>query len=304
MKEPLVYIIILNWNGYKDTIECIQSLRKIKYKNYKVVIVDNGSTNKSVSILKTKFSDINLIANKNNLGFSGGCNVGIKYAMVKKAEYILFLNNDTLLHKYFLTELINVAEKDKNIGIVSPMIYYANDSNVIWHTGAIKKNNRLYSFIDNGNKKIDRGQYKRDVSVDCVWGCCMLIKRNALKEVGYFNEDYFLYMEDVDLCIRVINKGYKIVFVPKAKIWHKVSGSSGGEGNINYAYYDTRNYLLLTRQYLTNKEKVIDFFYYLKDKSYELALYVKNNKYKNAFAVIMGIIHGITGKKGYCEMLK
>lgn len=297
MKEPLVYIIILNWNGHKDTVECIESLQRIEYKNYKIVIVDNGSTDNSASVLKTKFPDTSLIVNKKNLGFSGGCNVGIKYALRKKADYILFLNNDTFVDKNFLSNLVETAESKNKVGIISPKIYYADKPNMIFSMGGFKNYKGSYPFIDYETKKIDTGQYENIEERDCVTGCCILIDKNIFKEVGMFDDEYFLYVEDMDFSIRVKNAGYKIFVCQKSKIWHKVSGSSGGEGNPVKEYYNNRNLILFARKNLTF-EKNEYLFNLIKGRLVKTLFYLKNGKFKNAFAIWHGILDGMLGKKG------
>lgn len=302
MKQPSVSIIILNWNGYKDTIACIQSLKKIAYKNYKIILVDNGSTNESLEVLQKAFpqnnTDVKLIANKDNLGFSGGSNKGITYAMKQNADYVLLLNNDTFVDKHFLTHLVTSASKDAKIGITSPMIYYADKPKTIWFARATEMKNRLLTFKDEDNRVIDKGQFRKNEEIDCVWGCCILLSKKVIKDTGLFDESYFLYMEDLDYCIRVKRNKYKIVFVPSAKIWHKVSASSGGEGSLRQTFYNSRNHILLAKKFLTGKDLLQFCYQYLKDKSIEFGYFIKYKKYKKAFLIIKGCFYGIIGKTG------
>ncbi|AFK22063.1 glycosyltransferase family 2 protein [Pyrococcus sp. ST04] len=280
MNAPRVSIIILNWNGWRDTIECLESVYRITYPNYDVIVVDNGSKDNSIEKIKeyaegrievnSKFFEYNpnnkpikvfeineddagkgrfnrllyekfdvdrrmiLIKNKNNYGFAGGNNVGIKFALsVLNPDYVLLLNNDTVVDRYFLTELVKVAESDENTGIVGPKIYYYDyngRSDVINFTGADlvlwRGAEKRYGFRD-----IDKGQWDRIMSIDKIEGSCMLVREEVFKEVGLFDEKFFCYWEETDLCFRAKNKGYKIVYVPQARIWHKVSATSGGEIN-------------------------------------------------------------------------
>src|SRR3989339_346256 len=123
MNKPLVYILILNWNGKEDTLECLSSLKKIDYPNYKTIVIDNGSTDDSVKIINKKYPKIKIIENKKNLGYAEGNNVGIRYALKNKADYVLILNNDTIVDKKFLTELVKVGESNEKVGIVGPNVY-------------------------------------------------------------------------------------------------------------------------------------------------------------------------------------
>ncbi len=238
---PKVFIIILNWNGWRDTVECVESLKKIDYPNYKIVIVDNGSREKPAL---SEVEGLKVIYNKENLGFAGGNNVGIKYALEQGADYVLLLNNDTIVDKGFLKELVKVAETKSQIGILGPKIYFHDEPNRLWFAGGkinkiLTKGTHInYGRIDkrNGNPRI----------VDYITGCAIFVKREVIKKIGPMNEDYFLYYEDADWCLRARNKGFKCVLAPKAKIWHKCSRSAQ-EGSPSYIYYHSRNGLMLAR---------------------------------------------------------
>lgn len=290
MDAPRVSIIILNWNGWRDTIECLESLYRIDYPNYDVIVVDNGSHDDSIQKIKeyakgkiefnSKFFEYNpnnkpvkvfevneneakqgkfnrplyekfdvdrrmiLIKNKKNYGFTGGNNIGMKFALsVLNPDYVLLLNNDTVVEKDFLKELVKVAESDEKIGIVGPKIYYYDyngKSNVIDFAGAYlilwRCGEKRHCF-----RKVDKGQCDKILEVDKVEGSCMLIKSEITTNVGLFDEKFFAYWEEVDLCVRAKKEGYKLVYVPKAKIWHKIASSSGGVLSVFYVYHMTRN---------------------------------------------------------------
>lgn len=221
---PKVAIIVLNWNGWQDTIECLESLQQITYPNYQIIVVDNGSTDESVEVISTNFPEIKILASKENLGFSGGSNLGIKYALGNGADYVLLLNNDTVVDSNFLKPMVQVAESDNHAGIVSGKIYYYNDKERIWSTGG--HINRLRgSFIDKGRGVIDRGQFDKEAQRTFFTGCTMLIKRDVFELVGLLPEAYFFGGEDLEFSLRVSKKGMKLVYCPKAVIWHKVGAS-------------------------------------------------------------------------------
>ncbi|MDI6804952.1 MAG: glycosyltransferase family 2 protein [Bacteroidota bacterium] len=225
--KPLVYVIVLTWNGKKDTVECLSSLQKITYTNYKILVVDNASSDGTQGEVQKRFSDIEYIFNPTNLRFANGNNIGIDYALSKGADYILLLNNDTTVADNFLDELVNTATASLNIGIVGPKMYYHSEPNRIWYAGGkIEWWKGWISHI--GVREIDNEQYCQTKETDFVTGCCMLVKREVVEKVGMLDTAYYIYGEDVDWCIRAFRTGYRLMFEPKAKIWHKLSVSTGG----------------------------------------------------------------------------
>jgi GT2 family glycosyltransferase len=222
MTNPRVSLIILNWNGLEDTIECLESLRKITYPNYKVIVVDNGSKGNDAQVLEEKFGDyIHLIRNDKNYGYTGGNNIAIRYAVDNSApDYFLILNNDTIVAPDFLDQMVKVAENDVSIGIVGPKVYYYDFPDRIESAGA-RINMRTGRASSIGTKQIDTGQYDREQEVDYVEGCCLLIKKEVIQELGLFDETYFCYWDEVDYCVRVKKAGFKIVYTPEARIWHR-----------------------------------------------------------------------------------
>ncbi len=247
MAIPKVAIIIVNWNGLKDTHECLDTVKKISYSNYEVVVVDNGSEKYDADILEKIFKDeIIIIRSRENLGFAGGNNIGMRYALERGAEYILLLNNDTAVDKNFLSEMVDAASADKNIGMVGPKIYFYSDLNRIWFAGG--KINRLLTKGEMvGYGQIDKGQYDTAKETDFITGCCLLVKKQVIEKIGFLPEEYFLYYEDTDWCLNARRNGFKCVYAPKAEIWHKASVGLG-LGSPAYIYYNIRNGLLLAKR--------------------------------------------------------
>jgi len=242
-----VFIIILNWNGRADTIECLESLRKIGYRDYKIVVVDNGSTDGSADVIPKKyFQDVAFIETKKNLGFAGGNNIGINYALENDAEFILLLNNDTIVEPDFLTELVKAAQADDKIGIVGPMINFYDNRDTIWFGGGkinwLKTKGSHVSYgLQTTRSPLTAGS---DYSTGYLTGCCLLIKRKVIEKIGFLSEDYFLYYEDTDWCLRSRQAGFETVLAPAAKIYHKQSRSAQ-EFSYPYVYYHSRNGLIL-----------------------------------------------------------
>jgi len=293
---PKVFIIILNWNNWPDTLECLESLKNNDYPNYQVVIIDNGSTEKPT----VPDSKVKIIYNKENLGFSGGNNIGIKYALEKGADYILLLNNDTIVAKDFLSEMIKVTEKDKKIGMIGPKIYFYGDKNRIWFAGG--QVNWLYNQGQmRGYNKIDKGQYDSPEETDYITGCCLLIKKKVIEKIGLMSKDYFLYYEDTDWSLKVQQAGFKCLFVPRAKIWHKGSKSSL-VGSPSYIYYHIRNGLILAQRYAPWYIKPLvhlDVGWRIKKQILKIIFLAKKRTW--AKYILLGIKDFYLGKRGKYE---
>lgn len=244
--DKAVYIIVLNWNGKEDTLDCLRSLRSTDYARYKIVLVDNGSQDGSVDAVRDGFPEAEIIEIGKNLGFAGGNNVGIEYAVKAGADYVFLINNDTTVHPDYLKELVAVAESDPGIGAAGSKIYYHSEPDRIWFAGG--KINWLKNKGEHiGLDEIDQGQYDQVREVGYLTGCALLVKREVIEQVGVLEDDYFLYYEDADYSLRIQNAGYKTVYVPSSKIYHKVSRSTK-PGSSSYVYYHVRNGLVNARR--------------------------------------------------------
>jgi len=277
-EQSKVFLIILNWNGRKMTLDCLESLVSgIKYPvlSMEIVIVDNGSTDDSVlkienfnieNSLKIKNFKLKIIKKPKNLGFAEGNNVGIKYALENGADYICLLNNDTRVDPDFLTELINTAESDEKIGIVGGKIYFEKGyefhkerykkedlGKVIWYAGGVIDWKNIYAS-HRGLDEVDEGQFEAVIDTDYVNGCLLLAKREVFEKIGVFNAGYYMYFEDVDLSLRAKKAGFKLKYCPKSHIWHLIAGSSGIGSGLN-DYFTTRNRLLFGMKYAPFRSK-------------------------------------------------
>ena len=222
--HPRVCIIILNWNGFEDTIECLESLKKITYPNYEVVVVDNASSGDDVEVLGARYGNyMHIIANDRNYGYSGGNNIGMQYALDRQSDYVFLLNNDTVVDAEFLTELVTVAEGDNDIGIEGGKVYYYDSPNKLQVIGG-KINWWLGIWRHYGNQE-DIGQFDQIAERDFVFGTAMLIKRDVMERISLLDASFFFGIEEYDYCTRAIRAGFKVVYVPTSKVWHK-SGAS------------------------------------------------------------------------------
>lgn len=268
MNEPKVSIIILNWNGWKDTLECLESLYQIDYSNYNVIIVDNDSKdnsigkirqyckgelkiksdffkythlNKPINILEFKKSELNtqipdeflnlpsnkkivLIKNDENYGFSEGNNVAIRFILKNmNSDYIFLLNNDTVVHKDFLKELVKLAESDEKIIVTGPKVYYYDfkgKTDIIQCTGGYINLNRFPGYFLINLHKSDIEIASQNIECDWTTGAGMLIKINE-SPIKYLNKEFYFGLEDIDLCLKLKKKGHKIAIAMNSKIWHK-----------------------------------------------------------------------------------
>ena len=272
---PLVYIIVLNWNGWQDTIECIESCLKLTYPRYRIVIVDNGSADGSVLKLQERFPGIDILQAGKNLGFAGGNNVGIRHALEQGADYVWLLNNDTIVDPTALAELVNAAKVSDAVGIVGSKIYFFSKPDVIWFAGGFIRYSRGTS-VHRGQLERDEGQYNEISEVDYITGCSLLIKHEVVAKVGLMDERFFLLFEEADWNQRAKEQGYKILYVPLSKVWHKVSVSIGADSPAYY-YYLIRNSLLFTLKHkpiyipTVTLGKLMDITYLLSHKRFTVA---------------------------------
>jgi GT2 family glycosyltransferase len=256
MSRPKVFIILINWNGKKDTLECLESLSKISYPNFKVVVVDNGSSDGSVQAIQERFPDVDLLKAKKNLGFTGGNNLAMRHAVGKNAEFVFLLNNDTVVDSEIIDELLGASRLFNHEGIFGPKIYYYSDPNKIWFAGT-NWNPQRFEFVNIAHQQQDNNKNSNKIKeTDFVNGCALFLSTEILKKVGLFDERFFLTYEETDLCYRARAFGYKSILVPRAKVWHKVSVSFGGELSPLFIYFMTRNRLLWAEIHLSLKERI------------------------------------------------
>jgi GT2 family glycosyltransferase len=348
---PRVSIVILNWNGWEDTIECIESVHQIKYTNYDIVLVDNASTNESICKIKdyckgvisleseflkctgtnkpirvfeydegdisnlsgidNEFCNLSqdrrliLIKNKKNYGFAKGNNIGIEYALkILKPDYILLLNNDTVVDMEFLSELVVAGEKSTHIGILGSKIFYYDfngKKNILWFAGG-KINNWSGKVTHYGNKKEDCMRYNSPGECDIITGCSMLIKARLLNEIGGLDEMFFLYSEDIDFSLRAKTKGWKLFYVPTSKLWHKVSNSTKQGSTFispTQIYFSTKSKMLLMKKNAKTLNYLIFILYTIVYRHIECVFYslFVNRDLKVLKSYYLGMYDGYRFKK-------
>lgn len=225
--DPLVFIVLVNWNGRKVTLECLDSLARVDYTPFKVVVVDNGSSDGSADAIRTAHPEVHILLLTENRRFAGGNNEGMRYALNEGAELLLLLNNDTTVAPDFLRFLVDRMHSTGRCGMVSPKIYYADPPDCLWYAGG-RISYWTGTMRHTGIRETDRGQYDTLRDIDYATGCCILTSADVIRAVGMLDESYFIYTEDADWSVRIKKAGYRLVFEPRARVWHKLSVSAGG----------------------------------------------------------------------------
>lgn len=226
--SPKVSIVLLNYCNYIYTINCLDSLSGLQYDNYNIIVVDNNSPDESYRKLKELENEkIQVILSEINGGFAHGNNIAIDIALQNNSDYVLLLNNDTLVDPSFLNKMLEATCEEDGVGIVTSRIMYYPETDKIWYAGGCVDWNNLRAKHFSINEKYDE---KEDIKrTNFASGCCMLIPCDVIRNVGKLPEEYFMYYEDLDFCVNVLEHGYEIRYVPEAVIYHCVSASGGGE---------------------------------------------------------------------------
>jgi GT2 family glycosyltransferase len=289
--HPLVYVVVLNWNLWSDTVECIESLFKVSYPNFSILLVDNGSTDKSVQVLSERFPDLPLLRLPENRYYAGGNNAGIAQALAAGAEYIMVLNNDTVVHPDFLNSLVAAMEKDPSLAAVGGTIYFHGQDNLIQSTGENInfRTGRTYAL---GHKDKDMNQFGRPRQVDYITGAAILLRSETLKRIGLLDESFMLYCEEADWCLRAQKIGYRVMFIPNSGVFHKASISTNSIKPLT-AFLLIRNKIWLIKRHANIFQRLyfnISGVFYRYPRAILGTLYRKD--YSQFFPVIRGIVAG------------
>jgi GT2 family glycosyltransferase len=286
-----VVIVLVNWNGLQDTLECLASLQRQSYRDWTAIVVDNDSRDDPSEIV-TRFPDVLLIRNNDNLGFCGGNNVGIRKAAGLGAEYIWILNNDTEVDADCLGKLVAALDRDISLGAVAHPIDYFDDRQLHWFAGGYFRKglpaHRGYFQPVSQTALLPEG-------TEYLTGCSFLARTRILQELDGFDERYFCYVEDVDLSMRIKARGYGIGFVPDAVVWHKVSRASGIRSPVKL-YYKHRNMLYFLSKF--QRPAIIKLRWWLISMRYIVSLLLKHHDPKAAWSLARGLAHGAAGCMG------
>ncbi|MBI1802703.1 MAG: glycosyltransferase family 2 protein [Chloroflexi bacterium] len=221
---PLVYLVVLNWNGFSDTDECLQSLRKLAYPRYRTLVVDNASSDDSPARIAAQHPEVDIVSCTTNLGIAAGYNLGIQTALARGADDIIVMNNDLVCDPEIVNEMVATQSAQSDCGIVMPKIYYYAERDIIWSAGAYARW-MPSNIVLRGRQKRDGPAYSHSVPLEFAPSCCLLLTRE-LCERAAFDQHYFFYYDDWDFCVQARKLGYRIMFAPGAHLWHKVSRST------------------------------------------------------------------------------
>jgi hypothetical protein len=217
MKQPLVYVIVLSYNGRRWLEACFDTLLRTEYENYRVVLVDNASSDGSVELIRSRFPSVESLANNSNLGFSEGNNAGVRMALNGGADYVVLLNPDTKVEPEWLRELITVGEAEDTTGILGAVqLEYDGTGFNSWTTSAASRHLAELS---------DPARARRLIPMEWVEGACFAVKRRVWEDVGLLDPIYFAFYEEIDFCRRAICRGYEVALVPRSRVHHHRGGS-------------------------------------------------------------------------------
>jgi GT2 family glycosyltransferase len=256
-RRESIYTVLLNWNGKEDTLACLASLAKTEYLRHTVVVVDNGSTDGSQDRIRGTFPDVVLIQNERNLGFTGGNNVGIEYGLAHGADFVYLLNNDTVVDPRMFDELLKVAHQYPHAGILGAKIYYFDQPRLIWFAGGKWTPERAwFRHVGKDEQENDR-DWEQIRETDYACGCAMFVRAEVFRRIGLLDPRFFILWEECDFCYRAKRSGYPTMFVPQAKVWHKISSTFGHDvQSATYLYFWWRNRLLWMERNLRTRERL------------------------------------------------
>ncbi len=299
--EKKVAVILVNWNSFDVTNDCIHSLRQCTYTNFTIIVIDNGSTDGSADQLAQLHTGIQLIRAGSNLGFTGGNNLGLRYSIDNGFEYSLLLNNDTFVEPDFLSPLVTELNQNERIGVVQPRIMFNHDRGLIWNAGSYFNPVFGFTYTRSVNKPMNA---EADLAKDVDWvtGCAFVVRNSILLQTGLLADNLFIYDEDVDLSFRISRLGYRLRYCPASVIYHIAGASNkvktkGKEGFVNpiVHYLNTRNRIWLLKKhipwYFAPSAFIYNFLYVMLLIGY-FALRGRWNKLKT---VLRGVKDGLKG---------
>jgi GT2 family glycosyltransferase len=303
--QPSVAIILVNWNSYEFTNDCIISLKKATYPNYTIIVVDNGSVDESGLRLQENHPDIVTLFSPDNKGFTGGNNMGFTYAIEHGYDYAMMLNNDTFVEANFIEPLVEYLETHPETGAVQPRIYFNHNRSLLWNGG------NLYFYpigwaYTSGENQLPKPKHLVIKNMSWITGCAFMVRTSILKQIGLLASNMFIYSEDVDLSFRIRQLNYQLTYIPDSIIYH-IAGSSNKkkvkdrEGTVNpiVHYLNQRNRIWIQKMYspwyCIPTVILFNFFY----STLIMGYFAARRRPKKLMAVVNGIKDGIKGSIKY-----
>jgi GT2 family glycosyltransferase len=298
MSKPAVGVVIVNWNLRDSLRETLESFRKVNYPDLQIVVSDNASTDGSQEMVRREFPEVQLLTREKGVGYAKGASIGLAY-LADKTKYIFSTTNDVIVDAEIISILVDYAEKNPTTGVLGTKIYYFDRPEVLWHAGG--RINPITGYVTHiGLLRRDHPRYDNIRECDFVTGCGFLLRSSVAKKINYFNTDLVFYSEDSDLCYRVREEGYKIVYIPAARMWHKV-GRTLAKNRPIQLHFSTRNGLYLLQRHRIGFYPLSLFTNIFLVCPLKIALFAAMFRWKNCVGILRGIRDWRHGKYGWAE---
>lgn len=307
---PKVGIVILHYGSLANTTECLQSVFALDYPLFETIVVDNSLHPTDGKTLKKQFPKITLLSMLANLGYAEGNNRGMVHAIKRGCTYVLLLNNDTVIAKDLLRCFVETVQSNPKIGCLGAKIFYYDQPTMIWHAGG-SLNSKTLRLYHKGYREIDlTNNYTKITEIEYACGCAIFVTKQVLETVGFLSKDFFLIWEEVDWCWRIRKAGYSCLFVPQARVWHKIScGFQEGNRGALWQYFYFRNRLLFLHDHLPKKQKFPFYFFQFPKELCSLFFYAFHPRFAKETrrlnrAALIGILDYYRGFLGPCSHKK
>jgi GT2 family glycosyltransferase len=296
MAKPPVGIVIVNHNLKESLRETLLSFQRVRYPDMRILVSDNASTDGAQEMIRTEFPEVELLAHSVEQGYARAASLGMK-SLVEKTKYIFSTTNDVVVDPEILNVLVEYAEAHPASGVIGTKIYFFDRPNTLWHAGGRIHPLHGHSFHIGWERK-DHRRYDQVRECDFVTGCGFLLRSDVLRQVGFFKEDLVFYSEDAELCYRVREAGYKIVFLPTAKLWHK-TGTTLAKNRPVQLRYSTRNGLYLLQRHRVGLYPVSLLVHLILVLPFKMLFFAMAFRWKNSVGIYKGIRDWFAKKYGW-----
>jgi hypothetical protein len=289
--DHVVFAVIVTWNQRDETLDCLDSLRQATHPNLRLIVIDNGSSDGTASAIRAEYPSAQLLRNETNRGFAAAVNQGTRHALAQGAEFVFWLNNDTIVGREALAALLAETGRER-AGILIPLITYFDQPQVVWSAGA-DLNPLTLEVRGDTRGMLDRGQWHEVLDRQHATACAALIPRSTLEKVGLLDERFFYYYDDADYSLRVTRAGLRILFVPRARVQHKVARASGGVDTPYHRYWMGRSSAIYFRKHVRGWRWAVVAPYRLASAVRTTARLLLQRKSATAAAYVRGLRDGL-----------